>query len=87
MPAQDTPLSAPALENLLHENRRFAPDPEFAANAVARPGVYEEAAADRPAFWTRQARELLSWEKDFGQALDWTQAPFAKWFVGGELNA
>lgn len=76
-----------ALENLLHENRRFPPSPEFAAAAVAQPGIYEEAAADRPAFWAKQARELLTWEQDFTQALDWSNAPFAKWFTGGTLNA
>ena len=48
---------------------------------------YAEADADRPAFWARQARELLSWSKDFTQALDWSNPPFAKWFVGGEVNA
>ena len=48
---------------------------------------YAEADADRPAFWAKQARELLSWSKDFTQALDWSDPPFAKWFVGGEVNA
>ncbi|MCG2623538.1 acetate--CoA ligase [Arthrobacter sp. I2-34] len=76
-----------ALENLLQENRQFPPSPEFAAAAVARPGIYEEAAADRPAFWAKQARELLSWERDFETALDWSDPPFAKWFSGGTLNA
>jgi acetyl-CoA synthetase len=76
-----------ALENLLQENRQFPPSTEFAAAAVAQPGIYEEAAADRPAFWARQARELLTWERDFETALDFSDAPFAKWFVGGTLNA
>ncbi|NKX50284.1 AMP-binding protein, partial [Arthrobacter deserti] len=76
-----------ALENLLHENRRSPPSPEFAAPAVAQPGIYEEAAAGRPAFWAKQARELLTWEQDFTQALDWSNAPFAKWYTGGTLNA
>ncbi|MBO1269930.1 acetate--CoA ligase [Arthrobacter cavernae] len=76
-----------ALENLLHEDRKFAPSQEFAANAVATAADYTEAAADRPAFWARQARELLTWDKDFTDALDWSNPPFAKWFVGGEINA
>ena len=59
-----------AFENLLHENRKFAPTPEFAADAVVTAADYEEADADRPAFWARQARELLTWSKDFDQALD-----------------
>ncbi|MCB5274615.1 Acetyl-coenzyme A synthetase [Arthrobacter sp. SO5] len=76
-----------AFENLSQENRKFAPSAEFAADAVVTAADYAEAAADRPAFWAKQARELLSWSKDFTQALDWTNPPFAKWFVGGEVNA
>ncbi|MDQ0709942.1 acetyl-CoA synthetase [Arthrobacter woluwensis] len=87
MSEETTPAAGDALENLLQENRRFAPTPEFAASAVAGEELYAEAAADRPAFWARQARELLTWDKDFETALDWSNAPFAKWFVGGEVNA
>lgn len=76
-----------AFENLLHEDRRFAPSEEFAANAVVTEADYAEADADRPAFWARQARELLTWDQDFAQALDWSTPPFAKWFVGGKVNA
>ncbi|AOT05295.1 acetate--CoA ligase [Arthrobacter sp. U41] len=76
-----------AFENLSQENRKFAPSPEFAANAVVTAAEYAEADADRPAFWAKQAREMLSWSKDFSQALDWSNPPFAKWFVGGEVNA
>ncbi|GAA1910268.1 acetate--CoA ligase [Arthrobacter gandavensis] len=76
-----------ALENLYHESRSFPPSAEFAAAAVAQPGLYEEAAESGPEFWAKQARELLTWDEDFTQTLDWTDAPFAKWFVGGKLNA
>ncbi|MCT9868989.1 acetate--CoA ligase [Paenarthrobacter aurescens] len=76
-----------ALENLLHENRKFAPSADFAANAVTSADAYAEAEADRPAFWAKQARELLTWDKDFTEALDWSNPPFAKWFVGGQVNA
>ena len=79
--------SGDAFENLSQENRKFAPSAEFAANAVVTAADYAEADADRPAFWAKQARELLSWSKDFTQALDWSNPPFAKWFVGGEVNA
>jgi hypothetical protein len=37
---------------------------EFAANAVIYASEYDEADADRPAFWAKQAHELLSWSKD-----------------------
>ena len=65
----------------------FPPPAEFAAQAVAGADLYEEAAEDRLAYWARRAREILHWEQDFTDVLDWSDAPFAKWFVGGELNA
>jgi acetyl-CoA synthetase len=79
-------MSSDTIDNLLHESRRFAPDPEFAANAVANAELYEQAAADRLEFWAEQARELLHWHKPFTRTLDWSNPPFAKWFDDGELN-
>ena len=78
-------MSNEALENLLHENRVFPPSPEFAAQANATAPLYDEAASDRLGFWAEQAR-YLSWATDFEQVLDWSDAPFAKWFIGGTLN-
>ena len=40
-------MSTTSIDSLLHEERRFAPDPDFAAQAVAGPELYERAAADR----------------------------------------
>ena len=65
----------------------FPPPAEFAAQAVAGADLYEEAAEDRLAYWARRAREVLHWEQDFTDVLDWSDAPFAKWFVGGTTNA
>jgi len=76
-----------ALENLSHENRTFPPSAEFAAQANGKAELYDAAAADHEGFWAEQARKYLTWSKDFGETLDWTDAPFARWFVGGELNA
>ena len=68
------------------EDRRFPPSPEFVAQANAGDrSLYDEAAADYEAFWARQARELLTWHKDFDTVLEW-DLPFSKWFIGGELN-
>ena len=75
----------PAIENLMAENRVFPPDPAFSRLANAQPALYEEAERDYVAFWARLARERLSWTKPFETTLDW-DLPFAKWFVGGELN-
>jgi acetyl-CoA synthetase len=73
------------LSNLLREERRFPPDPEFAAAAVAQSSLYDEAAADRLGFWDSQAKNL-DWATPWTQTLDWSDAPFARWFVGGALN-
>jgi len=66
---------------------QFVPTAEFAANAVARVDLYDEAAADPEAFWARQARDLISWQTPFTKTLNWDDAPFAEWFVDGRLNA
>jgi acetyl-CoA synthetase len=79
-------MSSDTIDNLLHESRRFAPDPDFAANAIAKPELYEQARADRLQFWADQSRELLHWHKPFTRTLDWSNPPFAKWFDDGELN-
>ena len=64
----------------------FAPSSAFVQSAVARPSIYHEASHDRLAFWRSRAM-LLSWKTPFTEVLDWSDAPFAKWFVGGTLNA
>ena len=74
-----------ALENLLHEDRSFPPDPAFAAQANATAAMYDEAAADRLAFWADQAARL-EWAQPWTQVLDWSRAPFSRWFVDGRLN-
>jgi acetyl-CoA synthetase len=74
-----------ALSNLLHENRRFAPPAELAAAANVDASWYARADADYEGFWAEQAGRL-HWDKPWDQILDWTNPPFAKWFVGGELN-
>ena len=84
MPADETAESE-NLSNLLHEERRFPPTAEFAAQANLGESAFEDAAADRLAFWDRQA-EALQWESTWTSTLEW-DPPFAKWFVGGTLNA
>ncbi|MBK0865571.1 acetate--CoA ligase [Saccharopolyspora sp. HNM0986] len=73
------------LDNLLTESRTFPPPQEFAAAANATSEMYDQAAADREGFWAKQA-EHLHWDTEWSQVLDWSDAPFAKWFVGGKLN-
>ncbi|MDQ0378704.1 acetate--CoA ligase [Amycolatopsis thermophila] len=76
---------SPALDNLLTENRTFPPSDEFAAQANAKADWYDKADADREAFWAEQA-ERLHWDTKWTKVLDWSDAPYAKWFVGGKLN-
>jgi acetyl-CoA synthetase len=73
------------LDNLLTESRTFPPSDEFAAQANATSSLYDQATADRAAFWAEQAARL-HWDTQWTQVLDWSGAPFAKWFVGGKLN-
>ncbi len=73
------------LSNLSHEERRFPPPPEFAEQANVKAEAYDRAAADRLGFWAETA-ERLSWAQKWDEVLDWSDAPFAKWFVGGRLN-
>ena len=74
------------IEDYYVEDRVFEPADEFRSAALtADRSLYEEAAADRLAFWARQAREHVSWFTDFHTVLEW-DLPFAKWFLGGTLN-
>ena len=72
-------------ENLLTEAYTFAPSAQFAKAAIAKPEIYTQAKEDRLGFWAEKAREL-HWHKPFTETLDFTNAPFAKWFADGELN-
>jgi acetyl-CoA synthetase len=83
---RSTDVSDETLSNLMHEDRRFEPPADLAANANVKAEVYAEADADRLAFWEKAA-ERLSWETRWDRVLDWDDAPFAKWFVGGKINA
>ena len=78
-------MSAETLDNLSSENRTFTPSPEFAAQANAQHALYAEAHHDGLAFWERQA-EALVWDRKWDTTLEWNP-PFAKWFVGGKINA
>jgi len=73
------------LEAWLEETRSFAPTPAFAAQANAKPGIYEEADADPDAWWRRQA-DRLTWDQSPTKTLEWNP-PFAQWFSDGTLNA
>jgi acetyl-CoA synthetase len=80
-----TETSDATLSNLLRENRRFEPPEVLVEAANVKADAYERAKADRLAYWEEQAGRL-TWAKKWDTVLDW-ELPFAKWFVGGQLNA
>lgn len=63
----------------------YPPPAGFSANANATAQLYRDAESDRLKFWADQARRL-SWDTPFEDVLDWSDPPYAKWFVGGKLN-
>ena len=50
--------------------------------------MYDRSIADPSAFWEQQARQVLSWEREFHTVsdIDMETGSFA-WFLGGSLNA
>jgi acetyl-CoA synthetase len=73
------------IEQLL-DVEEFPPPDEFRAQAlVSDDSLYEQADADWKAFWEQQA-DALDWHERWSEVLDWSNPPFAKWFVGGKLN-
>lgn len=74
------------VKTLLEENRVFKVNEAFKSNAdIKDESIYADADQDREAFWAKQA-ERLDWYQKWNKVLEWN-APFAKWFIGGKLNA
>ena len=88
-PSSPTPSSsASARIDELQDVATFRPPEEFVRRAkVTDPAIYDEAAADMPAWWARQARDRLHWQTPFQAVLDDTNPPFYTWFADGALNA
>jgi len=79
------------IESVLHESRSFPPPAAFRSAARLSSEedyqrMYRESIEEPEAFWGRVASEL-PWIRPFERVLDWSGAPVAKWFVGGQLNA
>ena len=78
--------AAQTIDVLLEEGRTFKPSKEFKAQAnISDPDIYHKAAADPEKFWAGFASEL-DWFQKWNKVLEWNP-PYAKWFVGGKLNA
>jgi acetyl-CoA synthetase len=82
----DETTPAAAIEVVLDELRTFPPPESFKKDAlVVDTHLYDEANRDFEGFWARQAAELLTWQREWDTILEW-DLPFARWFVGGQLN-
>jgi acetyl-CoA synthetase len=87
MPANDKPSS---ITSVLTENRVFHPPKEFSkrtriTSLAQYRKLYKESIRSPDKFWARQAKQELTWFKPWKKVLEWKE-PFAKWFVGGQLN-
>jgi acetyl-CoA synthetase len=74
------------LDSLL-EVDAFPPPESFAQAALWNdPAIYAEADADPEDWWDRHAR-ALHWDEPWHTVVDWSDKPFAKWYLGGKINA
>jgi len=76
--------------NYLHEERVFKPSKEFSKRAHIKSlahykKLYNESINSPEKFWGKAAKNELVWFKPWKKVLQW-KSPFAKWFVGGQLN-
>ncbi len=76
-------MSEHAIETMFLEERRYPRPPEFAAQANAKPEIYDISFEE---FWEREGRERLTWFGSYDELYKW-EPPYAKWFLGGRLNA
>src|ERR1700680_2714134 len=77
------------IESSLQEQRSFPCPEQFRRNAHIKSAeeyerIYRESVEQPEKFWAKVAGEL-HWFKKWDKVLDW-QAPWAKWFVGGQMN-
>jgi acetyl-CoA synthetase len=78
------------IQSVLSEKRKFPPSPEFSSRASIKTleeyeALCRRAEQDPEAFWGECGKQL-SWFKPFDKVLEW-KLPFAKWFLGGKINA
>jgi acetyl-CoA synthetase len=78
-----TETSHHAIDTMFLEERRYPPSEEFAAQANAQADIYDRS---RDEFWAAEGRERVTWFEPFDTVCEWNP-PYAKWFVGGKLNA
>jgi acetyl-CoA synthetase len=82
-------ISQVNIDSILQETRVFPPSPEFSSKAHIKSleeyeRIYKDAKDNPEKFWAGVAEEL-HWFKKWDKVLEWN-APWAKWFVGGQIN-
>jgi acetyl-CoA synthetase len=75
-------VSDQTIEYLLLEERRYPPSAGFAAQANARPDIYDIPFDE---FWETNGRDRVTWFEPFTKLCEW-EPPYAKWYLGGKLN-
>ncbi|NLT69951.1 MAG: AMP-binding protein, partial [Verrucomicrobiaceae bacterium] len=83
--------SSTNIASLQKEDRIFTPSAQFSARSHVKSmeeyeAIYQRSIEDPEGWWSEQAA-ALTWQKPWDTVLDWSEAPFAKWFVGGKINA
>jgi acetyl-CoA synthetase len=78
-----------AIETHASDTRRFEPSPEFRAKARISSHeryaeLYRESLESPETFWERETSDLV-FRKRWTALSEW-KLPFAKWFIGAELN-
>ena len=78
------------ITSVLNEKRVFRPSKDFSQGAHIKSmaqyqRLYNESIRSPEKFWARQAETELVWFKPWKKVLQW-KLPYAKWFVGGQLN-
>ncbi len=77
-----TEASDHAIETMFLEERTYPPPEDFAAQANAKPDIYDVPFED---FWEREGRDRIAWFEPFTELYQW-EPPYAKWYLGGKLN-
>ncbi|HSE37181.1 MAG TPA: acetate--CoA ligase, partial [Blastocatellia bacterium] len=82
-------MSQSSIDSILNESRVFKPSDEFCRQAHIKSieeyeRIYTEAETNPEKFWGEIAGQL-DWFRKWDKVLEW-DAPWAKWFVGGQIN-
>lgn len=84
-------MTSPTIESILKEKRTFSPPKHFSQQAQIKSweeyqALYQRSIENPITFWEELAEKELHWFQKWEQVLDWSNPPFAKWFVNGKIN-